>query len=316
MSRIESTGSYLPKKIVLNDAFNSESVLFESINEYMDGFEERRHAEKSESSLSYAIGAAEVALERSRYSAEDIDLIIGAISPPEYLYGDDFNRVQYALGAKNAAVLPINTACSSFVSSLNTADSYIQAGKKKVVLVLIGVNWVSHCFDVEKKNYGLAGDGSAAVIVDDQGDSLIDVCEVNHSSPGVFLSMAMKNPVLTGKKEVFQITEPDGVSTAKDLILGPIKVAEKLLQRNPDIVVDKVLMHQSGLKMMNMWVDKIGLPMSIVKHTLPLYANMTAANIPVSLDYWARKGEIARGDMMLFFAPAAGGHYIAMLWRY
>ena len=316
MSRIESTGSYVPKKIVSNDAFNNDSVLFESINEYMDGFKERRHAEKDQSSISMALKAAENALASSQYAAEDIDLIVGVVSPSEYLYGDDINRVQHALGAKNASVLPVSTTCSTFLSSLNTADSYIRSGKKKVVLVLIGVNWVNHLFDTEAKNYGLAGDGSAAVILDDQGDSLIDVCEVNNSSPQVFQSMAMKNPVFTGKKEVFQITEPDGVSTAKDLILGPIKVVEKLLQRNPDVVVDKVVMHQSGLKMMGIWMDKIGLSVSIVKHTLPLYANMTAANIPVSLDYWVRKKGIVRGDTILFFAPAAGGHYIAILWKY
>lgn len=316
MARIESTGSYLPEKVVGNDAFDKDSAIFESIAEFLDGYEQRRHAALGESGLSMAVAAAKNAFEGSRYSPEDIDGIVGLIAPSEHLYGEDLNLLQYEIGAKNASVLPVNTTCSTFLSSLNVADSLIRSGKKSKILVIVSINWVNHALDTTKLNYGFAGDGAAAVILDDLGESLIDVCEKNNSSPSIFNSMVMKSPVFTGKKECFQITEPDGVSTAKDLILGPIVVGKKLLERNKEVKIDKVFMHQSGEKMMRMWMEKLNLPMSIVRHTLPLYANMTMANIPVSLDYWVKRGELNRGEIVLFFAPAAGGHYISMLWKY
>lgn len=317
MSRIESIGTYVPGKIVTNDFFTHDSSMYESIAEFFTGFNERRHAALDEDGLAMACKAAEIALSRSKYSAEDIDLITGIIQPTQYLYGDDLNLIQSSIGAKKASVLPINTTCSSFISGLNLADSYIECGKKKCVLLITAVNWVNTGLDTSKPNYAFAGDGAAAVIIEENDQkSLIDVEELNNSTPGVFHSMLLKNPLMTGKKELFTITEPKGVSTQKDLILFPINVAKKLLNRNRDIEIDKVFIHQSGLKMMELWLDKLEIPFSKVRHTLDLYANMNSVNIPASMDHWIQQGDLKRGDTCLFFAPAAGGHYISMLWQY
>lgn len=320
MARIESTGSYLPKKVVTNEQFDTSSKIFDSspIENFLTGYNKRRHADPDESGVSMAVKASSAALASSQYCADDIDLIIGGVFPSKHLYGEDTNLVQSEIGATNASVLPINTTCSTFVSALNLAESLIQTGKKKCILISIAVNWIHHALDTRVPNFAFAGDGAAAVIIDNNTDksSLLDVCEINNSTPSVFESMVMKNPAFTNQKEYFTITEPKGISTAKDLVMLPISVAEKLLARNKDINVDKVLMHQSGLKMMQMWTNKISIPFDKVRHTLGEYANMTAANIPVSLDHWRRKGDIQRGDTLLFFAPAAGGHYIAMLWKY
>lgn len=317
MSRIEATGSYLPETVIGNDYFVTDAVMYESIDEFFTGFEQRRHAGETEDSVSMAVKAARAALANSRYGPEDIDLITGLLQPTYHLYGEDINLVQSELGAWNASVLPINTACSSFLSGLNLADSYIRSGKKKCVLVVNVSNWVKHGFDHSVRNYHFAGDGAAAVIVEkSEQDSLIDVEEVNNSTPEVFESMILHSPIVTGKKEYFQISEPKGVSTKKDLIMFPINVAKKVLARHPEVTVDKVFIHQSGLKMMKMWIDKLEIPFEKARHTISLYANMNSANIPVSLDHWIRNGDLKRGETCLFFAPAAGGHYIAILWRY
>jgi 3-oxoacyl-[acyl-carrier-protein] synthase-3 len=316
MSRIEATGRYMPEKVVTNGDFSDGPLLFESVQDFFTGFDERRHAAPGETSLSMAVKAAKNALESSQYEASDLDLIIGVLLPNEHLYGEDLNLLQYELGAENASVLPLNTTCSTFLSALNVADSHIAAGKKKRALIVIVTNWINTGLNIEKPNYSFAGDGAAAVILDDLGDSLIDVYERNNSTPAVFESMMMKNPLITGKKEYFTITEPEGVSTAKDLVLAPIETARRLLGRHPQVHIDKVFMHQAGLKMMHLWASKLDIDSSKIRHTLQLFANMTASNIPVSLDYWVKKGDLKRGETVLFFSPAAGGHYIAMLWQY
>lgn len=316
MSRIEATGCYLPEKIVTNDDFSDGPLLFESVQEFFVGYDERRHAASDETALSMAVNAAEDALAHSEYSAEDIDLIIGVTIPNVNLYGEDLNLLQYGIGAVNASVLPINTTCSTFISAINLADSHIAAGKKQCVLIVVATNWVNTILNTERANYGFAGDGAAAAILDGKAESLIDVYERNNSKPEVFESMVMKSPVFTEQKEYFVVSEPEGVSTKRDLVLAPIEVGRKLLARNPDVKIDKVIMHQAGLKMMHLWADKLEVPYEKVRHTLELFANMTVANVPISLDYWVKKGDIKRGDIILFFSPAAGGHYIAMLWRF
>ncbi len=316
MSRIEATGSYLPKTVVPNDYFAKGTSLFESINEFFTGFKERRHASPEESGLEMAVYAAQDALEKSQYTAGDIDLIIGIIQPSEHVYGDDLNLIQHRIGAWSASVLPINTGCSSFLSAINLADSLIKTGKNKKILIVSSANWVNTGLDKTSEGYAFAGDGAGAIIVDAEGDSFIDINQANNTTPEVFESMVISNPIITGKKEFFRISPPESISATKDLIMFPVSIAKSLLDRNSDIKIDKFLTHQSGLKMMHMWAEKLQIPSEKIRHTLDTCANMIAANIPVSLNHWVSKGDIVRGDTILFFAPSAGGHHIAILWKY
>ena len=52
MARIEATGRYMPEKIVTNDAFSDGTLLFESVQDFFNGFQERRHASPNESGIS------------------------------------------------------------------------------------------------------------------------------------------------------------------------------------------------------------------------------------------------------------------------
>ncbi len=316
MARIEATGRYMPKQIIDNDFFSNKEEMFESLSEFVGGYDKRRHANKDEQTLSMGVKAAEDALSCSKYTAKDIDLITGWFLPSNHFLGDDLNLVQSSIGATSASVLPINTTCSSFLSALNIANLYIESGQKKVVLIVIAVNWTNFILNKSEHNFSFAGDGAAAVIIDEEGCSMIDANEKNNSTPGIFESMKMVNPIVSGKQEFFTIYEPENISTAKDLIMFPLSVAQELLDQNKEIEVDKVFVHQAGLKMIHLWLDKLNISREKVRHTLEQYANMTAANIPVSLDYWIKKGDVQRGDNILFFSPAAGGHYIAILWKY
>lgn len=316
MSRIEATGSYLPPKMVPNSTFVGGNALFESMDEYFSGYEERRHASDEETALMMAIEASKDALSKSQYEAKDIDLIIGIIQPSQHVYGDDLNLMQHALNAWNAATLPINTACSSFITGLSLADSYIRTGKAKVALVVTSTDWVNRMLDTNEANFAFAGDGAGAVIVDDAYDSFIDQEELNNSKPEAFNALVMKNPQFTGKKEFFTVTPPKGRTTVKDLVVFPANVAKTLLARNKDTEVDIAIMHQSGYKMMQSWASTLGIAENRIRHTIDLYANMTVSNIPVTLDHWEKKQGLKRGDVILFMAPSAGGYAIAMLWRY
>lgn len=318
MARIEATGSYLPKKRILNDIFKipENQGLSSGIHDFFSGVVERRHSNASESGVSMGVKAAINALKSSNYSKEDIDMLVGIVIPNENLYGEDLNLIGCELGLKNASVLPINTTCSSFLSALNIANAYIEQGLKNCVMVLTSVNWVRHILREQDQIYSFAGDGAAAVILDSKGVGLIDVEEINNSDPKIFRTMCMKNPVFTGHKEYFEIQEVKGINQKKDLISSPIEVARNLLNRNPDVVVDKVFMHQAGIKMMHYWLSRLDISKEKLRHTLTKYANMTASNIPVSLDYWQKQGDLKRNDMFLMFSPATGGHYIAMLWQF
>jgi 3-oxoacyl-[acyl-carrier-protein] synthase-3 len=315
MSRIVATGAYLPGNIVDNSFFSlsSDPKSGAPITKLMTGLNERRHATESETGLFMGLEASRLALSRSGYRPENVDLVIGMIQPNQYLYPEDLFLLAKEAGCFNAIVIPINTACSSFITALNIANTLIGAGSKRNALVLTAANWVRKGLD-KSADYSFAGDGAGAVVLDNQGESMLAVeedCDVR-----VFDTMRMKSPVFTSKEEYFEITADPDIDMVAEQVEKPIDVAKRLLAENEDLVPDWFIAHQAGVAMLDLWRRQLKLPKKRVIHTFDKYANMSVANIPVTLDHYVSAGVINRGDMLLLFAPAAGAHYIAVLWRY
>lgn len=314
MSRIVSTGSYCPETIVANNFFNKplDPKELGTIEKYMTGMKERRHASANETGIYMATMAGKNSLQKSDYLAKDVDLIIGNITPNEYLMPEDLNLVSKNLGCTNASVIPINTACSSFLTALNIADSIIASKKKRLVLIVNSTNWVNTIISHDK-DYSMFGDGAGAVLLDDSGNSLLDIEESSDTS--VFHTMRMKSPVFSGIHENFEIREDPKIDMLEEQIRKPIDVAKAIVIGTKHNI-DRFIAHQAGIGMLEYWAGQAGVDKSILRHTFDKFANMMSANIPVSLDYWINKGDIARGNVILFFSPATGAHYISMLWKF
>lgn len=314
MSEIVATGAYVPSNIVTNDYFGkpNDTDKLTAIEKYMTGMRQRRHASDKETGISMAFHASKRAIENSSFSPKDIDLVIGNIAPNEYLLPEDLNLVSGELGCVNASVIPINTACSSFLTALFVANTMIEQRAKKVVLVVCSTNWVNHMIDREH-DYSMFGDGAGALILTAGSRSLMAVKEA--SDQRVFHTMCMSSPVFTRKKEAFKITQDPKIDMDKQQVLKPIEVAVQLVN-NQKVKPDWFISHQAGIGMLEYWLDQIELDKNKLRHTFDLYANMMAANIPVTLDHWITKGDIKKRDIILFFSPAAGAHYISILWRY
>ena len=315
MSRIVATGAYYPEKIVTNDFFPPvpSNVELPRIMKYMTGLCERRHAQPHETGINMVIRAAQRALEETDYHVEDVDLILGGIVPNENIISDDLFLVAGELGCKNATLRPLNTACSTFLTALQTADLYITSGQRKLALIVYGTNWVNTVFD-KSEDYSTPGDGAGAVLIESQGDSLLsskEKCDFR-----VFHTMNMKSPVFTQKAEYFRVTEDNHFDMTEEQVIKPIDVARELLNENQNITPDWFIAHQAGLGMLECWCERLQLSENKLLHTFDKFANMGSANIPVTLDHYVRSGKIQRGDKILFFAPAAGAHYISILWQY
>lgn len=315
MSRIVSTGAYLPQNIIKNEFFlSSEETGDEApIMNFITGLDERRHAEKSETGLYMGVMAAKQALSRSEYSPEEIDLVIGMIQPNQYLYPEDLFLLARETGCVNAISIPVNTACSSFLTALNIANVMISSGSKKRVLIAISANWVRYGLD-KTKDYSFAGDGAGAVVLDDADDGLVGIKEKTDFR--VFHTMCIKSPLVTNKNEHFEVAADPHLDMVDEQIEQPVSVAKELLAENAGISVDWFIAHQAGIAMLEVWRRRLGIPKSKLKHTFDKYANMSVANLPVTLDYFITRGDIKRGDILLLFTPATGAHYISILWRF
>lgn len=314
MSRIVSTGSYLPKNVATNDYFGkpNDPQALASIEKYMTGMQERRHASPEETGIYMAHQAAKACIDKSGYSPSDVDLIVGNITPNEYLAPEDLNLVSEELGCKRAIVLPFNTACSSFLTGLKLANLFLKEPHINLVLVINSTNWVNHIVD-QTRDFSMFGDGAGCVLMDKAADSLKFMEEVSDTS--VFHTMQMKSPVFSGTPEYFTVREDPKIDMIREQVLKPIDVCKKLLEKT-NLTPDHFIAHQAGIGMLEYWMEKIGLEKKLLKHTFDKCANMMSANIPITLDHYIHTGEIKRGDLILFFSPAAGAHYISMLWEF
>lgn len=308
MSRIVSTGSYLPRTVVDDDAFADERFRLRS------GSARRHHAAADETAIMMATAAATQALDHGGISGADVDLIIGYSGMPDFLYPKDTNVLIRAVGAHGAAAWTLDTACASAISALSAADALLQAGRFKTALIVQTMNWVNRGIDQATTDFSSLGDGASAMVVQasDHG-GLVGVVE--RTDPDAFDFVQLPSPFATGEVEHIEFShDPRYRGYFGSTVLGV--VAELFEQTNlgPDDV-DWFVPHQVGPTLLQVWCDQLGIGREKLLHTFAETANMSAVNVPHILDVNLRAGRIKPGDRLLLFAPGAGMHLAAMLWQ-
>ena len=164
-SEIIATGSGIAERIIPNDFFN---YLVEDADNWIlsrTGIRERRFVHENQSTSDLATAAAKNALAEAGMDAAELDCIIVATSTPDMSLPATACMVQKNIGAVNAFAFDMNAVCSSLVFGIDTADSFIKAGKCRTVMV-IGADTYSKILDFnDKGSCPLFGDGGAAVIL-------------------------------------------------------------------------------------------------------------------------------------------------------
>ena len=69
------------------------------------------------------------------------------------------------MGAENASAVNIDTACASFITSMNYGTVLIKAGFYKTVLIVSIANWATRIIDLSTKSGRIISDGAGAVIL-------------------------------------------------------------------------------------------------------------------------------------------------------
>ena len=122
-SKIVSTGSYLPEKIISNDDL---SKVVDTNDEWIvsrSGIGNRRFSH-DENTSRLAANAARNILGKINKSPEEVDLIIVASVSADYITPSVACLVQAEIGAVNAVAFDVNAACTGFVFALSTADKF------------------------------------------------------------------------------------------------------------------------------------------------------------------------------------------------
>ncbi len=179
--KIESLGIDLPETVLTTSELLSQCKHPPSLDlEKITGIHERRKA-VGEYSVDLAIKSAENALKMSRYSAEDLDMLI-CTSISKFNRKDEFDfepansmMICKRIGALHAINFDLNNACAGMLNGIYVMESFINSGAIKCGMVVSGElntplvdtskKEIKHSFDRQLAALTL-GDSGAAIILD------------------------------------------------------------------------------------------------------------------------------------------------------
>jgi 3-oxoacyl-[acyl-carrier-protein] synthase-3 len=284
------------------------------------GMKERRISHLS--GIEMAVIATRRALAAAALDPSDVDLILyGSCSNDEQV-PNSASGVQAAVGAKKAAAMDVNTACTSFLYSLTTATAMIRTGVVRNAVV-IGVELISPFMDWSNRNVAvLFGDGCAAVVVQASereegviGEQLGCLADVRHTLRVRGMGTAYCNLGVVSGATAWDF---DGPEIFRHAVQGMTQASAAVMAKCGVTAedIDLVVPHQANLRIIEAVVTRAGIPMDKVMLTVQRYGNMSAATVPVALTEAIEEGRVKPGSLILMPAFGAGLTVCAHLVRW
>ncbi len=278
--------------------------------------------------IEMATVAAARALACAGLDAADVDLIVyGSCSNDEQV-PNSASGVQVRLGARQAAAMDINTACTSFLYGLSSAAAMIKSGAVRNAVV-IGVELISPYMDWSNRGVAvLFGDGCAAVVLqatdehDAQGRPVGLLGEKLGCYADARQTLRVRGMGCTYANRGLALGDTqwdfDGQEIFKRAVHGMGEAAAEVMAKcgvTPE-QIDLVVPHQANLRIIEAVVKRAGIPMDKVMLTVQRYGNMSAATVPVALVEALEEGRVKPGGLLLMPAFGAGLTLCAHLLRW
>ena len=319
-TKILATGAYHPKKVLTNDDL---SKMVETNHEWImerTGIAERRicSTEGGEFPSDMAEMATRDALKVAELEPNDIDCILFCTSTPDFPLPNTACILQTKLGIdNNCACLDVQAACSGFVYGFNMANSMVQTGMFKKVLV-VGTDMISSRVDyTDRTTCILFGDGCGVAILarneDEKDESNVysTVLTADGKGKDFFFApggTAVNPPTHEMIDKKMHYMKMQGQEMFKVAVRTLAENAQKVLTE-ANITADEVawmVPHQANVRIIEAAANRLGFPMEKVIINIEKYGNTSAATVPMALHEAIDDGRIKRGDIVLLDAFGAG----------
>jgi 3-oxoacyl-[acyl-carrier-protein] synthase-3 len=317
---ITGWGKCMPPAVLTNAEL---ATLIETSDEWIvsrTGIRERRISHVNLEELGYV--AAKRALAAAGMDPADLELIVFGTCSFDDQVPNQASGIQVRLGAKKAASMDVNTACTSFLYGLSTATAMIRTGVVRNALVL-GGELISAFMDWNNRGVSvLFGDGCAAVVLEatDREEGLLAErlgCDSDARQTLVVEGMGTRYANFTrmygDTNWIF-----DGQEIFKRAVLRMSGACADVLQSRHLAAedIDLVVPHQANLRIIEAVAKRAGMPMEKVFVNVHRYGNMSAATVPVALVEAVEEGRVKPGSMLLLPAFGAGLTWCAHLVRW
>lgn len=324
-ARIVGTGHYLPEKILTNKDIEK---LCDTTDEWIvqrTGIRQRHTIAPGQGTSDMAAPATLRAIEAAGMGPEDIDLLICCTTSPDQIVPATACRVQEKIGAKNAAAMDLNAACTGFIYGISTAEAFIKTGKAKKVAV-VGAEVSSNFLSWERRDTAvLFGDGAGAVVMT-PSDNGSGVLTTHLWADGTGLETlwypggGSKIPTTHENLDDFNIhaVQMNGPSVFKRAVVDFSAAITTALEATGYSIddVDVMVPHQANTRIINAVAQRVGLPEEKCVINMDRVGNLIGASIPVALDEAVRDGRVKEGDLVLIAGFGAGLTWGSVLIRW
>ena len=309
-AEITGWGKCVPPAVLSNEDL---ATFIDTSDEWIasrTGIRERRICHCNFSDM--AIVSAKRALAAADMDAAELDLILlGSLTNDSYC-PNTASLIADALGARNAAAIDINTACTGFLYGLHIGTNLIRTGAHKKILV-IGGEFISHYMDWSRRDVAvLFGDACGAVVI-----------EATDKKVGL---LAAKIGCESDAKYAIQITNlGSAYSRLSDEFLYNgwnfegqevfKRAVKSMAQACADVLaqvglgvddVNLVVPHQANKRILDALARRVGIDEDKVFVNIHKYGNTSAGTIPVALTEALEEGRVNPGDHILTASFGAG----------
>lgn len=251
MAFIKALTYYLPDGIVTNEQLEAELGGVEMVSKTA-GVDSRRKAFNNETASDLAVNAAKQLFTEYGISPNEIDFLLYCTQSPDYFMPSTSCILQDKLGIPtNAGAFGYDLGCSGYVYGLAIANSFVDSGLAKNVLLLTS-DTISKYLHPQDKNRLLFGDAASATLVSTTGIAKIGSFEKGTDGSGfehiIIRNGGNKHRELTGKS----IVDDNGNKHYEDNFdMDGEAVFNFTVERIPQLI-------EGCLKMNNLQKDEVG----------------------------------------------------------
>jgi acyl-CoA:acyl-CoA alkyltransferase len=323
--RVAGVGSYLPEQVVSSEAVIERmkacsgqdlQSLHPRILEMATGIKARRYLADDQNASDLALNAIHNMAQRIHLDLQTVDALIFASASHDVSEPATAHIVQLKLGI-SVPVFDVKNACNSFINGIQVGEALIQSGQYRRVLVCTGENpsrfirWdIGEKHQLREYMAGFTfGDAGVAVLLEPSDDE-----------SGIFYRKFQSHSHLWDLGGVFA----GGSAYTRNLDYAYFRgnperlhqvfevLGAQLLHEGLQAVqlgyadFKRVLVHQVTYGLLDIYLERTGIPPSKVEKTITHLGNMAAASMGVAFALAEERGDIQRGDKVLFTGLAGG----------
>ncbi|HEX6304757.1 MAG TPA: ketoacyl-ACP synthase III [Anaerolineales bacterium] len=327
VAQILSTGSYVPERVVTNAEM--DDILGEPVDQWLIdnvGIRERRMMAPDQTTSDLIVEASKNALARAGVKPEQLDMIIVSTDTPDYISPSTSVVVQHKLGAGNAAVYDVNSACAGWVTALDQGARYLATDPDLRYILVAGGYGMSRFLDwSDKKTVTLFADGAGAALLAPGAEPgflathMMAMGEF-HDSLGIYTGGAYR-PATTENVEEYGSPKVQFVKKFPKTFNTehwPKLVRGALAKANLTVDdVDLYLFTQLNLRTIEATMEILGQPMEKTHWVMHKWGYTGSPCVVMALDDAINHGKGPKpGDNVLFCASGGGITMAASVWRW